>query len=116
MSDWARRLGVGRAAIINACANHCCYGCVSAHSARSLKLAEFYWAPISTVVILLSAIDPLRLAWQRFAGTALGAALGALIATFFRPGWMVYGAGIFICGTVRSLLPWTALIVLPRSR
>src|SRR6266568_7432260 len=72
--------------------------------ARSLKLPEFYWAPISTIVILLSTINPLTLAWQRFAGTALGAALGALTATLFRPNWMVYGAAIFICGVLCSLL------------
>src|SRR3989454_9988348 len=72
--------------------------------ARSLKLPEFYWAPISTIVILLSTINPLTLAWQRFAGTALGAALGALIATFFSSNWIVYGAGIFVCGIVCSFL------------
>ena len=72
--------------------------------ARSLKLPEFYWAPISTIVILLSTINPLTLAWQRFAGTALGAALGALTATLFRPNWVVYGTAIFVCGIVCSLL------------
>src|SRR5438128_12148136 len=68
--------------------------------ARSLKLPEFYWAPISTIVILLSTINPLTLAWQRFAWTALGASLGALIATYFRLSRMVYVAGIFVCGMV----------------
>ena len=72
--------------------------------ARSLKLPEFYWAPISTIVILLSTINPLTLAWQRFAGTALGAALGALIATYLHPSWMIYGAGIFVCGILCALL------------
>src|SRR6266699_3980990 len=72
--------------------------------ARSLRLPEFYWAPISTIVILLSTINPLTLAWQRFAGTALGAALGALIATFFHANWVVYGAGIFVCGILSALL------------
>ena len=72
--------------------------------ARSLKLPEFYWAPISTIVILLSTINPMTLAWQRFAGTALGAVLGALTATLFRPNWMVYGVAIFVCGIVCSLL------------
>ena len=69
-----------------------------------LRLPEFYWAPISTIVILLSTINPLTLAWQRFAGTALGAALGALIATFFHPTWTVYAIGIFVCGIVCGLL------------
>lgn len=72
--------------------------------ARSLKLPEFYWAPISTIVILLSTADPLKLAWQRFAGTAVGAALGALVAIFFSPNWIVYAAAIFICGLLCSLL------------
>jgi uncharacterized membrane protein YgaE (UPF0421/DUF939 family) len=72
--------------------------------AKSLRLPEFYWAPISTIVILLSTINPLTLAWQRFAGTAVGAALGALIATYTHPNWIVYGLGIFVCGILSSLL------------
>ncbi|MGB8970426.1 MAG: FUSC family protein, partial [Candidatus Sulfotelmatobacter sp.] len=46
--------------------------------ARTLKLPEYYWAPISAIVIIESTIDPRTVSWQRFAGTALGAALGAL--------------------------------------
>ena len=72
--------------------------------ARSLKMPEFYWAPISTIVILLSTINPLTLAWQRFAGTAVGAFLGAVIATYFHANWMVYGAGIFVCGVLSAIL------------
>jgi uncharacterized membrane protein YgaE (UPF0421/DUF939 family) len=72
--------------------------------AKGLRLPEFYWAPISTIVILLSTIDPLTLAWQRFVGTAVGAALGALIATHFSANWMVYGAGIFVCGILSGIL------------
>ena len=71
---------------------------------KLLRLPEFYWAPISTIVILLSTINPLSLAWQRFVGTALGAALGALIATFFTSNWVVYGLGIFVCGILCGLL------------
>ena len=69
-----------------------------------LRMPEFYWAPISTIVILLSTIDPLTLAWQRFAGTAVGAALGALLATFFTSNWIIYGLGIFVCGILCGLL------------
>jgi uncharacterized membrane protein YccC len=72
--------------------------------ARSLKMPEFYWAPISTIVILLSTINPLTLAWQRFVGTAVGAFLGAVIASYFHPNWIVYGIGIFVCGIVSAIL------------
>ncbi len=72
--------------------------------ARALKLPEFYWAPISTIVILLAPSDPLTLAWQRFAGTALGAVVGALIASFLPMDWWVYGAGIVVCGLLSGVL------------
>jgi len=72
--------------------------------ARTLRMPEFYWAPISTIVILLSTINPLTLAWQRFAGTALGVFLGALIATYFHANWIIYGIGIFVCGILSAIL------------
>jgi uncharacterized membrane protein YgaE (UPF0421/DUF939 family) len=72
--------------------------------ARLLKLPEFYWAPISAIVIIQSTIDPRTLAWQRFAGTALGAVLGAVIATFFSPSALVYAGAIFVCGVLCTLL------------
>jgi uncharacterized membrane protein YgaE (UPF0421/DUF939 family) len=77
---------------------------VSLLLARILKLPEFYWAPISAIVIIQSTIDPRTLAWQRFAGTALGAALGALVATFLRPTALVYASAIFLCGVLCALL------------
>lgn len=70
---------------------------------RLFKLPEFYWAPISTIVILLSTINPWTLAWQRFVGTALGAVVGAIIATFFQPTWITYAAGIFVCGILSAV-------------
>ena len=72
--------------------------------ARLLKLPEFYWAPISAIVIIGSTIDPRTLAWQRFAGTALGAVLAALIATFFPGNALVYAVAIFLCGLLCALL------------
>jgi uncharacterized membrane protein YgaE (UPF0421/DUF939 family) len=72
--------------------------------ARLLKMPEYYWAPISTIVIIQSTIPPHMLGWQRFVGTALGAVLGALIATFFHPTVWVYGIGIVLCGLLAWLL------------
>jgi uncharacterized membrane protein YgaE (UPF0421/DUF939 family) len=77
---------------------------VSMLLARVLKLPEYYWAPISAIVIIQSTIDPRTLAWQRFAGTALGALLGAIIATFFPSSALVYAAAIFLCGVLCALL------------
>ncbi len=103
MSAWTTRLGLTRQALLHS-ARTAVAAVVSLMLAHALKLAEFYWAPISTIVILLSPSDPFTLAWQRFAGTALGAAVGALIATFFPMNWMVYGAGILLCGILSALL------------
>ena len=103
MSIWSRWLGFTRTSLLTS-ARIAVASAASLIIARSLRMPEFYWAPISTIVILLSTINPLTLAWQRFAGTALGAALGALIATFVRPNWLVYGAGVFVCGMLSSLL------------
>jgi uncharacterized membrane protein YgaE (UPF0421/DUF939 family) len=72
--------------------------------ARMLKLPESYWAPISAVVIIQSTIDPRTVAWQRFAGTALGALLGAAVATFFHSTALVYAAGVLLCGALCWLL------------
>jgi uncharacterized membrane protein YgaE (UPF0421/DUF939 family) len=72
--------------------------------ARMLKLPEYYWAPISAIVIIESTVDPRTVSWQRFAGTALGAVLGALIATFFPTNALVYAAAIFSCGVLCALL------------
>jgi uncharacterized membrane protein YgaE (UPF0421/DUF939 family) len=100
MADW---LGVNRQVLINSMRTAVAT-IASLLLARSLRLPEFYWAPISTIVIMLSTINPLTLAWQRFAGTALGAALGAVIATYVGTNWVVYGVGIVVCGILCAML------------
>ena len=72
--------------------------------ARVLKLPEYYWAPISAIVITESTIDPRALAWQRFAGTAVGAVAGALIMAFFPAKAVVYAAAIFVCGVLSAIM------------
>lgn len=103
MSKWLELSGLNRDSLMVS-ARTAVAAVVSLLLARGLKLPEFYWAPISTIVILLSTVNPLTLAWQRFAGTALGAALGALIAMYGHPTWIVYGTGIFVCGIFSSIL------------
>lgn len=103
MSNWSRRVGLTKDAVFIS-ARATLATVISMLLARTLKLPEFYWAPISTIVILLSTINPLTLAWQRFAGTGVGAFLGALIAHYPSQNWIVYGAGIFLCGVLSSIL------------
>jgi uncharacterized membrane protein YgaE (UPF0421/DUF939 family) len=103
MTTWTAQLRLTRTALMTA-ARAAVASVASLLLARSLKQPEFYWAPITTIVILLSTVDPLTLAWQRFAGTAIGAAVGALVATFLSHNWIVYGASIFFCGILSVLL------------
>jgi uncharacterized membrane protein YgaE (UPF0421/DUF939 family) len=102
MPSWGR-FGIDRATLINS-TRAAVTAVASMILARLLKLPEFYWAPISAIVILLSASDPLVTARQRFAGTALGAAVAALLATYFHGTWIIYGAGIFVCGILSAML------------
>lgn len=97
MHSWMSRVGLTRAVFINS-ARTAVTAVASMLLAYALKLPEFYWAPISAIVILLSTVDPMTLAWQRFAGTALGATVGAVMASFLPGNWIVYGVGILVCG------------------
>ena len=82
---------------------------VSLLLARVLKFPEFYWAPISTIVIMQSSIQPFQGAWQRFVGTALGAVLGAVIATYVGRAAIIYAIGIFVCGILAAFSrAWSA--------
>jgi len=103
MTVWADRLGLDRTTLIQSLRVAVASVC-SMLLARSLKLPEFYWAPISTIVILLSTVNPLTLAWQRFVGTAVGAIVAAVIASFFPTSWLIYGVGIFVCGILSAIL------------
>src|SRR2546430_11193687 len=52
--------------------------------ARLFRLPEAYWAPITTMVITQSSLGAaFAVSWQRFVGTFLGAAVGAVMAGYF---------------------------------
>src|SRR5438034_1656791 len=71
--------------------------------ARFFRLPEAYWAPITTLVITQSSLGAaLAVSWQRFAGTVLGAVVGAIVANQFGPHVLVFGASVFTLGLLRA--------------
>lgn len=69
--------------------------------ARVFRLPEAYWAAVSTLLVMQSSFGAaLKVSARRFAGTALGAAVGALLATHFGPNALAFGAGIFLTGLI----------------
>ena len=78
---------------------------VSLVVARLFKMPEAYWAPITTLIVMQSTLGA---AWTsskfRLIGTALGAALGALLAGYFSPGIIVFGLAIFVLGLLCAIL------------
>lgn len=72
--------------------------------ARLFRLPEAYWAPITTIVITQSSLGAaLKVSWERFVGTIIGAALGAIVASFFAPRALVFGICVFVLGLLCSL-------------
>jgi uncharacterized membrane protein YccC len=73
--------------------------------ARLFKLPEAYWAAVTTLVVMQSTLGAsFTVSWQRFAGTAMGAATGALFATYFGSNTAVFAVGVFIMGIVCAAL------------
>ena len=72
--------------------------------AKSFRLPEAYWAPITTLVITQSSLrETLSVSWQRFVGTALGAMVGAVVASYLGANLLVLGGCIFILGILCGL-------------
>lgn len=74
---------------------------VSVLVARLFRLPEAYWAPITTFVITQSSLGAaFSVSWQRFLGTALGAAVGAIVASRFGPSLPAFAIAVFLLGLV----------------
>ena len=73
-------------------------------TARMVRLPEVYWAPITSIVITQSSLGAaLTVSGQRFIGTFLGALVGAIVANYFGPNLLVFGACVFLLGLLCSL-------------
>jgi uncharacterized membrane protein YgaE (UPF0421/DUF939 family) len=78
---------------------------ISVLVARLFRLPQYYCAPITTLVITQSSLGAtLAVCWQRFVGTALGAVVGAMAASYFGSDLLVFAASVFILGLVSGLL------------
>jgi uncharacterized membrane protein YccC len=72
--------------------------------ARLFRLPESWWAPITTLVVTQSSLGAaLKVSWQRFIGTAIGAVVGGAVASYLPPHVHVFGICIFIMGLVCAL-------------
>jgi uncharacterized membrane protein YccC len=78
---------------------------VSLTIARLFRLPEAEWAAISTMVVTQSTLGAaLSISGERFAGTALGAFAGGLLATYLRSGMLAFVVGLFALGLVCAVL------------
>jgi len=76
---------------------------VSLLVARLFRLPEAYWAPITTLVITQSSLGAaLSVSCERFMGTVLGAAVGAIVTGFFGPNMLIFGVSVFILGPLSA--------------
>ena len=65
--------------------------------ARLFHLPEAYWAPIATLIVVQSKLgDALPISMQRFAGAAIGAAVGAVAATCFPGSVWAFALAVFL--------------------
>jgi len=69
--------------------------------ARLAALPEAYWAPIVALIIVQSTLGAaLKISGQRLVGTAIGAVLGAVLATQFGSNVLLFTVGVFLTGLI----------------
>ena len=74
-------------------------------AAEGLGFREFYWAPVSAVIVVQSDFgSSLLISWHRLAGTALGAFFGALLGQNLGRSAPVFGIGVLAVGLLSAVL------------
>lgn len=73
--------------------------------ANLFRLPEYYWASITTLIVLQSTAGNSWLIAARIsAGTAVGGLVGAIMTFYLGSNVVVFGAGIFVLGLVCAAL------------
>jgi Fusaric acid resistance protein family len=73
--------------------------------AHVVGLREVYWAAVSAIIVVQSDFgSSLLISWQRLAGTAIGAAIGAALAQCAVRNALVYGGGVLGVGVLSAVL------------
>ena len=68
-------------------------------------LPESYWAAMTVLIVMQSDVrTTFGISVSRLAGTALGAGLGAALATYFGRNALAFGAGVFLLGLLCAIL------------
>ena len=78
---------------------------VSLAVAGLFGLPEAYWASIATLVVMQSPLGAtLLLSIERIVATALGALIGALVASYFTQNLLAFALAVFVLGLLCAAL------------
>jgi len=78
---------------------------LSLAAARLFGLPEAYWAAIATLVVMQSTLRAtLLISVERITATALGAVIGALVASYFIGNLLLFATAVFVLGLLCAAL------------
>lgn len=76
---------------------------LSLAAARLFGLPEAYWAAIATLVVMQSTLRAtLLISVERITATALGAVIGALVASYFTGNLLLFATAVFVLGLLSA--------------
>jgi uncharacterized membrane protein YccC len=102
MAQFVRWLeaGLNRRALIHS-ARTAVAAILSFYAARLIAMPEAYWATVSALVVMQSTWGAaVAVSGKRFAGTAIGCAIGGALSTRFGPNMLVFGIAVFGIGLI----------------